>query len=38
VTVNAHYHGDAMAYHERSGVHDLTLFDWNLFMDYLDSH
>lgn len=38
VTVNAHYHGDAMAFHERSGAHDLTLFDWNLFMDYLDSH
>ncbi len=32
-----HIHGDQMAYHLRQGVHDLTLFDWNLYMDFFDT-
>jgi MYXO-CTERM domain-containing protein len=29
-----HVHGDQIAYHLREGVHDLTLFDWDLYMTY----
>jgi hypothetical protein len=32
-----HIHGDRVAYHLREGVHDLTLFDWDLYMDFFDT-
>jgi MYXO-CTERM domain-containing protein len=30
----AHIHGKQMGYHLRPGIHDLTRFDWDLFMDF----
>ena len=30
------YNEGRLAYHCRSGIHDLTVFDWNCYMDYFD--
>jgi len=32
-----HIHGQQMGYHLRQGVHELTLFDWNLYMDFFET-
>ena len=32
--VGEHIHGQQMGYHLRPGAHDLTQFDWDLYMDF----
>lgn len=31
-------HGGSIAYHLRTGGHNLTLYDWSRFLDYADKH
>ena len=33
---NISYNEGRIAYHSREGIHDLTPFDWKLYMDYFD--
>jgi hypothetical protein len=32
--IGEHVHGQQVGYHLREGVHDLTQFDWDLYMDF----
>lgn len=32
--IGEHIHGQQVGYHLRQGIHDLTLFDWQLYMDF----
>lgn len=35
--VNSPLHQGQIAYHLREGTHDITLYDWRQYMDYMDS-
>lgn len=34
--VDTPVHGDGLAYHVRTGVHDITAYDWNQYLAYAD--